>query len=353
MSFNSWVRGFSVVSGFTLLLACSAGDPAPGGNNGGSGNTSSGTGGSGGGDPNPAGGNGGSGPTFIVDSGIQSDAGLRPKVCDETGRCTCVNLAALGLDKGEANENDTTAFQTWLNTKSTANVTMIPQRSTLTEEFLSNYDVIILQVQAPSTSGPFWQFSPGEVAAVQKWVEEDGGGLITLTGYGANPAEVDPVNQLLAFSGMSYNKDDILGQCQDNLCYCWRDSVPLTGWNSSHPVAADITQVGAFHGRSINAGDADVVAGGGNLVYAAAKQIGKGKVFVFADEWVIYSNQWLAGEDHSNRQPEYDPCYDTQAGHWRDAANVFQVPQFWYNVITWASPPSECTFTIEDPRIVK
>lgn len=284
------------------------------------------------------------------------DSGLRPKQCDPvTGRCTCINLLALGVVQGQASQNDTTAFRDWLNTKSTANVTMTAPRPTLTPDYLKQYDVIILQALGDSNAGPYWTFSADEVAAVQDWVENFGGGIISLTGYGANSDEVNPLNQLLAFSGISYNKDDILTTCSDNLCYCWGNDVPIGGWSATHPAAQNITQVGGFHGRSINPADADVISTDGTIVYAAGKQMGKGKVFVFADEWVIYTNQWLNQADHSNipqAQWQYDPCYDNTKQQWRDAANVFQVPQFWYDVVKWASPPSECDFTITDPRII-
>lgn len=300
----------------------------------------------------------GSGGSSLTDSGTgpDLDSGLRPKQCDAvTGRCTCVNLLAYGVVEGQASEKDTTAFRDWLNTKSTANVTMTAPRQTFTKAYLEQYDVIILQALGDSNAGPYWTFSTDEVAALQDWVENFGGGIISLTGYGANAEEVNPLNQLLAFSGISYNKDDILASCPDNLCYCWNNDVPITGWSTTHPAALDIVQVGGFHGRSINPGDADVIATSGGIVYAAGKQVGKGKVFAFADEWVIYSNQWLNQVDHSNipqDQWQYNPCYDTVKQQWRDSANVFQVPQFWYNVVKWVSPPSECDFTITDDRII-
>jgi hypothetical protein len=32
---------------------------------------------------------------------------------------------------------------------------------------------------------------------------------------------------------------------------------------------------------------------------------------------------------------------------------VFQVPQFWYNVIKWANPIAQCNFKINDPAVVQ
>ena len=203
--------------------------------------------------------------------------------------------------------------------------------------------MIILQALEDGENGPFWQFSQAEVDALTAWVN-GGGGLVTLTGYGGDPGEVDPDNQLLAFANISYNKDDILGQCPNGQpCYCWGNSVPLGGWQASSVISSQITQVGAFHGRSINSPDGDVVRTDGTTKYAVSKPVGKGKVFVFCDEWVTYTSQWGAGPTTTNPS---DPCYG------KSASQVFQVPQFWYNVIKWVAPDSQC-FDITDPTITK
>ncbi len=119
--------------------------------------------------------------------------------------------------------------------------------------------------------------------------------------------------------------------------------MPLGGWEAASPISASITQVGAFHGRSINSGGADSVCTDGTLQYAVSKSVGKGKVFVYCDEWVTYTSQWLGASTTTNPS---DPCYNMSA------SQVFQVPQFWYNVIKWVSSNASC-FDINDPTITK
>jgi hypothetical protein len=313
---------------------------------GGNGASGSGSGSAAGGAKSGAGAGGGISLTGSGVGGGANPDGGRPEKCDDAGHCTCINIASIGMPGtyGAGNDN-TNQFQTWLDTKSSANLDLITTHQTLTPALLANYDVIILQELADGVNGPFWTFTQAEVDALTAWVKA-GGGLISLTGYTGSTDEVTPENQLLALAGISYNMDDILGNCPsgDN-CYCWGSSVPLGGWQASSPISANIKQVGAFHGRSINAGSAaTVVCTDGTTKYAVSQQVAKGRVFVFCDEWVTYTSQW-DGTGAPVTNPS-DPCY------MMDANQVFQVAQFWYNVIKWVAPNSAC-FDINDPTIVQ
>jgi hypothetical protein len=42
-----------------------------------------------------------------------------------------------------------------------------------------------------------------------------------------------------------------------------------------------------------------------------------------------------------------DPCYQMSA------SDVFQVPQFWYNVLKYAASATQCKLTIMDPSIIQ
>ena len=120
--------------------------------------------------------------------------------------------------------------------------------------------------------------------------------------------------------------------------------MPATGWNEAHPISADITAVGVFHARSINVPEnAEIVASQGNTVYGATVQLDAGRIFMFGDEWVSYTSQWT-GEGVSNdcnNDPNHS-CYGTSPG------DTYQVPQFWYNAILWASGDVECFNTQEE-----
>ncbi|MDP9148773.1 MAG: hypothetical protein M3O36_02350 [Myxococcota bacterium] len=289
----------------------------------------------------------------------RGDGGRVPK-CDTSENCTCINIASIGQTAhyGVAglNSDSTVAFTDWLNSHSSASVDLYKARPMITADFLAKYDILIIQWLTDSNTGPYWTFDPSEIAALKTWVTA-GGGLITLSGYDTSPEETRPLNQILSFTDISYNMDDVLTGCppasagQTNLCYCWGNSQPLGGWGQS-PIAQHITQIGALHGRSINPGSATVDAADPSTgkVYAAHEMVGKGHVFAYADEWVTYSSQWL-GTSAINTTAMYtdpnNPCYH------RSAADVFQVPQFWYDVISWEASGTQCIFKLRDPAVIQ
>jgi len=286
-------------------------------------------------------------------------ADARPLRCDDKGNCSCLAIASLGkvahYGKQSGSGDSTDAFQTYMNTKTQGSATMAmfgstPQSKkdfTLTADFLKAYDVIILQALEDSEYIGYWIFSQDEITALSDWVNQ-GGGVIALTGYGSQSAEVGPVNQLLSSFGISYNTDDIFleNDCPDNLCYCTDTSMPFGGWNTSDtPLVANLNstdhQVGVFRGRSINCSDCQVMGTWKNLKVAVHKQVGAGRVFAFADEWVTYTSQWNG-----------DPVFQAQAQCApRTADKIYDIPQFWYNVFRWVSGDSAC-FVIDDPGVI-
>ena len=210
-------------------------------------------------------------------------------------------------------------------------------RPILTAAFLARYDVLIVQWLVDGMSGGngtgYWSFSADELAALKAWVEA-GGGLITLSGYDAQAQEVTPLNQIVqAVSDLSYGTADVLGNPGAS-SYCLGESVPLGGWVQSTPLGKHIDEVGAFHGRPIDAGPKAVVdCTDGTNVYAAHEDVGQGHVFTFTDEWVTYTSQWFGIDAGGN-------CADASANA------VYQVPQFWYNALTYASQATQCPFML-------
>jgi hypothetical protein len=286
-------------------------------------------------------------------TGGNAGAGNLPFCDPVSGECWCVRVAMLGRLPAFAalpGQDDTAQLQAWLNEHSSAVVSVHTTDVELTPAFLAQYDVLILQVLEEQEGGPYWDHTAAEIANLEAWVRA-GGGIITMSGYTSQSAEVDPTNQLLAFAGLSYNTDDILYDCPDDwndCCYCVGNSVPVGGWNSAHPLSAHITAVGAFHGRSVNVPvGGQLVASEGDLVYGATVQLDAGRVFMFADDWVSYASQWT-GEGLSEDCTTYGTahsCYGISP------ATSYQVPQFWFNAIAWASGVVEC-FSIDDPTIV-
>jgi hypothetical protein len=284
---------------------------------------------------------------------VDLDAGGRPMRCDDAGVCACMNIASFGkVAHYGGNSDSTDAFQRYLNTKSNARMTLLTERTTITAALLADYDVLILQALEDSEYNGFWSYAQSEVDALEAWVRA-GNALIVLTGYGGDPREVDPANQLLAFAGISYGKSDTFVSCADNYCYCTDSSIPFTGWSPGTFIGVNMTAplggvgaVGLFHGRPVSCADTpdapcQIVARDSQAgIVGVVKQLGQGRIFVWADEWVTYTSQWGAVNTHGA------DCNGHTAGE------IFDVPQFWYNVIHWALPDASC-FHISDPIIVE
>jgi len=268
----------------------------------------------------------------VVDTGAETQqdaasAGLPP-----------FKLAVLGKPgKWGANPNGDpdTAFQDWLNSSSVGatRVDNFTARATLTSDFLNNYNVIILaSLSDDSNVGPWWTYSDAEVAAFQAWVQ-NGGGVIALTGYSSGD-EMAPDNQLIGFSGITYNSDGVWGSCSDqSICSC-TGSQTLSDWIRTDPVIANlsvgVTLIGYANGHPINApADGHVAAtmDGNNAL--VGKLVGKGRVLAYGNSWITYTSQWTGAGDPSATDPS---CRGELP------QDKYQTAQFWYNMITWVQP---------------
>jgi len=300
----------------------------------------------------------GSGGTIPVGSGgtINPGSGGSIEVPD-AGNGMCIRIGMLGRPPtygAMPGSDNTDALQTWLDAhvKSGTTVSVVTTDTELTADFLSNYDVVVLQALEQQEGGPYWNLSPAELATFEAWVRA-GGGVISMTGYGAQAQEVNPTNQLLAFTGMSYNMDDVFTTCPDNCCYCAGSSYAVHGWNPAHPIAANISAVGAFHGRTVAAADGTVVASEGAAVYGATKEIEAGRVFMYFDEWVAYSSQW-SDSGTASVLAMHPECADpNNVCNGRSPGTAYQVPQFWYNALKWASGNAGCFDFTSDVPIVR
>jgi hypothetical protein len=310
--------------------------------------------------------------------------------------CTCINIASIGHEGvwGPCSGDSTTAFQAWLNAQSTAHVDTFDQtKPTITADFLSHYDVIILQwmvdpanasqsmtgCPAPclkQNEGAPWSFSAAEISALQTWVQ-NGGGVIALDGFQGNDpsmvVDITSTNQLLGFTDMAFNKDVLLGNGNTGDDHCWGNADVLGGpitTNTNSQLAATmvtgpgtwsqapgsiglhVSDIGVLDTRSINVKDSTKVVidaqwtdSTGTHVGAAHEDIGKGHVFLYGDEWLTYTGEWsgiASCQAGIQFDSSYDPCYNSSA------AQVFQIPQFWYNSIKYAASAVQC-FTIMIP----
>jgi hypothetical protein len=314
----------------------------------------------------------------ITQGGLENDSG-RPSRCDDAGHCSCIAIASIGHEGvwGPCSSDSTTAFQDWLNTQSTAHVDNFDTtKPTLNADFLSHYDVIILQWMVQNgqkdNDGAPWVFTSDEINALKTWVN-NGGGVIALNGYQCNNSgctiyDTTATNQLLSFTDVKFNSDDVLDPqnvtCQD--CYCWGGSMPLGGpigdggapnvgvWDPASTIGAHVSDVGAYVARSIDSTSATVdcadAPGAGTHKYAVHEQIGQGHLVAYGDEWITYSGEWLGTGpclgDGGVFGNSYDPCYQ------KSPTQIFQISQFWYNAIKYAASSVQC-FDIVSPSIVR
>jgi hypothetical protein len=329
-----------VVLGFAAAPAC--GPSRPGG-------SSTGTGGGA-----ADGAVDGAGDDFAAD-GTPVGVGGGGSECtvDATGAqvCVCIKVAtwgALGTYGAVPGQDGTDAITAWLNENSTGDADYFATKPPITTEALAPYKVLILQ----DLSG--WPaFSADEKAVVEAWVRA-GGGVISLNGYSANGNEMSNVNDLLAFSGIAYvaNSDTAnetqrkseLGVCED----CYGASVPQDGWVTTHPIAAQMKKVGAFHGRAVQGGTPVATQWGFTL--GATADLDAGHVFMFHDEWVTYNSQWDgSGIPTDCTDPQYSANGQCTTEH---PKLQYSNAQFWYNSLRWVSGSPAC-FDIVDPTIIK
>ena len=379
---STWV----ILPGLLAALGCSAGSSDTGSTNhlgdGGAGSVTA---------------NGGTGNSLIIPGGDGTtndpsdtrDVPVRQKVCDAAGKCTCLRLALLGTLASAAVDSDSQAFVSWLNDNSdgTATLSTVPSKPTIDATFLAQYDILLI------ANVNTWTVSADEQAAVQKWVTETGGGIITLTGFASNATEAAATSQLVSFSGMGYSGTaeaqwtaPASGEQQPvyykggttnlKLCMAWNGTTAGVQHTSPHittpikftpqtgaleKLTLNLDYVGAFIGWPVNAPAGSTVlakdpVSGGNMAVAYEYQ-GKGRLFSFGDEWVIFTNEWEPTGEPSNKQmDQYNPCWvpasGSAAGFFHSVKSLYQTKQFWYDVINWVAPPNQCNFVVKDPDVV-
>ena len=380
---------FGLLACLSLALACSAGGD-------GKGTVSQPNSGNSGSGPvlNTGGSSSGSGPLNI--SGADStakdpndprDVPVRQMTCDASGaNCTCLRLALVGTLESAAAAHDTKPFTDWLNGNSggTARVTMVTTKPTIDATFLANYDILVLA----NVNG--WTFSADEKAAVEKWVRELGGGIVTLTGFVSTATEPADTSQLVDFAGMGYTGSGMAdwtahddgnmtpiyykGGAVDlrNCLYRWSDMTDREAGNTTaiqftpqmgslEKLTSSLTYVGAYIGWPAKAPAGSTVIAKdyqGKNMAVAYEVDGKGRIFSFGDEWVILTNQWQPIGQFTNGTMTsgemcWQPAVGTEPGFYHSVKSLYQTKQFWYDIINWVAPPSQCNFTIDDPDVVK
>ena len=310
------------------------------------------------------------------------DVRVRHVECDSNGEnCGCLKLALLGSLESAADDTDTKPFVDWLNERSggMATVTMVTSKPTLDAAFLLQYDILLVA----NVDG--WAFSADERAAVADWSRQEGGGIITITGFLSTPTEPASSSQLVDFAGMGFSNRTtapegegeripiLHADGQTDIRYCmtaWtgQDSgvayitapisfVPQQG--SLEKLTQGLTRVGAYVGWEALAPAGSVVVATDpttNLAMGVALEYEQaGRIFAFGDEWVIFANQWEPSGEATSAPDQYNKCYvmptADEDGYFESVATLYQTKQFWYNAISWVAPPNTCNLKIDDERI--
>ncbi len=294
-------------------------------------------------------------PDLLIPDAVAA-GGAEVVPCTDGEDCVCptLNVAVVGKP-GAWGDGDDSAFQDWLESSSagTARVANYLDKPEFTADFLAGYDVIILaSLGNDSVNGPWWTFSSAELVAFQEWIENQGGGVISLSGYSADAAEINAKNSLLAFSGVAYEEPNISPPCiienadQNKMCYQCGNPYQIVEWNRSDPVIQNlslgVTMIGIDGGHPVTA-PADAFVAVTTTTDATVnnwlvgKIVGTGRVLVYADEWITYTNQWSG-------QGSVDPNCEGFLPQ-----DLYQTSQFWYNMIRWVQPNTDC-FTIVDSQ---
>ncbi len=328
------------------------------------------------------------GAAGVRDPNDPRDIDARPQICDANMQnCTCLRLGLIGTLDSSATAKDTKPFIEWLNGKSggTANVTMVSTKpSAIDATFLKDYDILVIA----NVNG--WAFTADEKAAVEKWVREMAGGIVTLTGFTSVATEAAASSQLVDFAGMGYTgasmTDWTAPAAGSTTPIHYKNGAPdlrncLNLWSAMEDreasqttaikfmpqaapldkLTASLDYVGAYIGWPVKAPAGSTVIATdpmtGKNMAVALEVDGKGRILSFGDEWVIFTNQWLPVGTPTNMTMDagnmcWQPAAGTDPGFFQSVRSLYQTKQFWYNIIKWVAPPSQCNFTITDRDVV-
>lgn len=246
---------------------------------------------------------------------------------------TFMSWGTVAVPAAVPGESGMDAIVSWLNGASSADGEHFAEKPEITPEFLAPYDLILLQ----NLRG--WEISEGEVQVFQDWVRA-GGGVMALSGYEGDVAEVLVTNRLLSFTGLNYASMSEAGDTSITLgfCgYCLGSSSRQEGWSAEHPISEGISAVGAFAGRSIH-GDGAIVAQEEGKILGMTQEIDAGRVFLFHDDWISYQGAWI--------QDAPSECTQNTECKFVSPLQVYQVPRLWRNAFKWLAPGREC-FQVE------
>ncbi len=217
------------------------------------------------------------------------------------GLCDCISIGFFGQVSSDAG-NETGQFQNWLTERSgQVPIKNLDADGTLTAEWLSGIQVLIVGGMQDRTGG----FSAAELAAFEDWLMNQGAGVITLGGYTAESADIQPTNALIASTGVQYvtaaiPDEGVIGE--DLAPPVWLDGIVAP----DHPTVDGVAEIGVYFGYPVS-GDGTVVLQEGSYDLAMAKEVGSGRAFIFSDEWITQDITW-SGSIEGGQDECQQPC---------------------------------------------
>lgn len=388
---------------------------AQGGQAGGQGGQAGGQGGNGG-DENggfilaPSNGGGGVSPsassipgfgTETLCDGIDNDGnGVIDDVdVGKDGLCDCIHIGFFGEIASDAGRA-TGSFEAWLVARSgQIPIQHLDATDKLTSAWLAPLQVLIvggLRDRA-SQAGNNPAFSADEIAAFDDWIQNRGGGVITLSGYTSNITDAHPVAELLQNTGLGYDLESVTGAgvIDQGAPPVWLQGITAP----DHPIVDGVKEIGVYYGYPVEGDGTGILSGEGHVL-GMAKQWGTGRVFAFADEWITQDATWRglangqqdpcqqACNEQTNicrvatqqcEQCAAQPCSDPNdtdittcekgcqpscdSETARCNTNTMScetcradvttraeaTPRLWLNTIRWLTPDNECKVTIPPP----
>jgi len=239
------------------------------------------------------------------------------------GVCDCLAVATIGWPESpgaSVADANVGSFTAWLEVLGSRPPVHLGD-ATITAESLAGIQVLIVQNIMRRA------YSVAEIGAIAEWVNNQGGGVMTMAGYTASAADANNVNQiLLGLGGIQYD----LSSGGSGFLQSGDQSVAITQWNPEHPIAAGVTGVGVYYGYPVNVpavAGADWVAShpglGSSGIAGGTLQLGAGRIFVWSDEWITFTKDWTTRSDYN-------------------------ISRFLANTMMWLTPQNQCQVDIPD-----
>jgi hypothetical protein len=212
---------------------------------------------------------------------------------EDDGIRDCIDILLIGAP----GLNSASSFQTWLASKGVTVQRIHGSGSPpeLVRTDLEAFDVVVIDRLLRS-------YSAVEAGMLASWVG-DGGGLLSMNGH-TGSSDRQSGNSLLSGIGVEH-----LAGLRNG---------PVTSFLAPHPLTGGLTSVTFQGGYALgllpDAGTGFVtVADIGGAAVGIAVEAGRGRAFVWGDEWIQFDSEWSA-------QP--------------------QIQQFWVNAFAWLTRAS-------------